>query len=873
MGTRRLAGIIFLLLAAVLPVAAETFDLKCDFLSDPLGIDSCTPSFSWKVGNAAAGDRQTGCRILVASSMDRLERDDGDLWDSGRMKTRNQIAVKYDGAALVPGQHAYWKVKVWTRKGGEQDWSPSARFSVGLLRPEDWKADFMCMDSETDSPMFRKRFDVLSKDGLYLLHVNSLGFHEVYLNGTRVGDAVLQPAVCQADKRSLICTYDVTGLIVSGTNDIVVWISDGWNRVYEDRLCARPAVRVQLQNCGSGGTASDILCSDSTWLARESGWSVSGSWKPFFFGGDIADAGKVPVDFTPAYLDALGWVDAGIARVRPHTASPQMVEPCRKIREIAPVSVCRNDDGSWLADFGTCLTGMLEMEFPPLGKGCRIEFDYADCLNDDGSFPTVRRGDFKDVYIASGLPGETFANRFNFHGFRYVRIDGLPSAPAALKAYLVHTDYGRGSEFGCSDPDMNAIHDMVKYTVECLTPGGYMIDCPTIERLGYGGDGNASTPTLQTMFPTAALMYNWSTAWADALREDGGMPHTAPAPYGAGGGPFWCGFLVAASWQSLVRFGDDRLVTRFYPQMKEWLAYSERYFKNGILQRWGDDPIRRNYYLGDWAAPEKVDVGDSLSVSLVTNCFMAECYETMGRIADYNHDRRRAVQYRRHARELREILHERFYDGSGKYATGSQIDMCYPMLSGVTPPAETDKVVSALRDSIASLYDGNLAAGLMGVPIVTRWATSAGESDLMYSMLKKRTYPGYLYMLDNGATTTWEYWNGYRSHIHNCYNGIGSWFYEALAGIVPDMGSAGFSHFYVKPQPAGTIDHAMASVPTPYGCIRVEWNRNGDVFSLRLSVPFGTRATVILPGSRRNRTVGCGEYEFSAYGTSVSRLS
>lgn len=844
-------------------VSTQVAGLSCDYLTDPLGIDNTRPMFGWKVQGALAGDCQTHCRILVSSSLEKLQEDCGDLWDSGKLRTSEQIALKYAGKPLESGAVAYWKAKIWTKKEGETEWSSPARFSIGLLNASDWKADFICHDSVSDCPLFWKRFKIEKDSGTYLLHVNSLAYHEVYLNGEKLGDAVLQPAVCQADKRSLICTYDVGPMLKEGDNDLVVWLAEGWNRAYENRLCEKAALRLQLQRADLSGSVLDILSTDCSWKARESGWHVSGTWKPFNFGGDIADANVMLKDFSSAELDSAEWADAVTAVVKPHVASPQMTEPCRVVRRFTPVSVRRLGGESWLVDFGTCLTGNVELAFPQLKKGKRVIMDYADCLGDDGTFPLVRRGDFKDVFISAGREKESFAGKFNYHGFRYLRIDGLSEAPVSATACLLHTDYGGKSSFHSSDGELNAIHDMVQYTVECLTPGGYMVDCPHVERLGYGGDGNASTPTLQTMFKTPAMIYNWSQAWADAQMEDGGMPHTAPAPYGAGGGPFWCGFPIVAAWQNYLRYGDDRLIVRYYPVFKKWMEFVASNSRDGMLQRWPDEPIRRNYYLGDWAAPEKVNVADSSTVKLVTNCFMVECYEIMGKISAYNREDRLAAQYHKSAQDLRKTLHERFYsDSLHGYATGSQIDLCYPMLAGVTPADVLPEVEASLKQVVDTLYGGNLATGLVGVPVVTAWATESRNAELMYSMLKRHTYPGYLYMLNNGATTTWEYWNGYRSHIHNCFNGIGSWFYEALGGILPDEDAPGFRHFTIAPQIVDAVSHVRVTVETPFGTVLSEWKKHGNSVTVHVSVPFGTKASLVLPGESQTRELGCGDHSY-----------
>ena len=380
-----------------------------------------------------------------------------------------------------------------------------------------------------------------------------------------------------------------------------------------------------------------------------------------------------------------------------------------------------------------------------------------------------------------GKEGELFHNKFNYHGFRYILISNLKSQPVKddITAYLIHTGYRLASSFECSDPDLNKIHNMIFYTLRCLSLGGDLVDCPQIERLGYGGDGNASTLTAQTMFDLAPLYSNWLQAWADCIRDDGGMPHTAPNPYPAGGGPYWCGFIITASWKTFVNYGDMRFLEKYYPVMQKWLGYVEKYSPDGLLEPWPETDYR-GWYLGDWAVPEGTDQTDKSSISLVNNCFISVCYETMQKIAGVLGKDADAEKYSAKKDQIRKLIQNQLFDPSSNiYGSGSQIDLTYPLLAGVVPDSLVSTVRKNLLNEIEINHKGHFACGLVGIPVFTEWAVKNQEVNLMYSILKKKDYPGYLYMLDNGATTTWEHWNGARSRIHNCYNGIGSWFYQA----------------------------------------------------------------------------------------------
>ena len=823
--------------------------LQCEKLNDPLGIDNVSPHFSWVLSSKDQGARQTAYQILVASDKKYLSEDKADLWDSGRIDSEASNWILYQGNALKSKLFSYWKVRVWDGEGNVTAWSEPACFGIGLLNPEDWSARYIGMDQDGDkmeSPLLRKTFQSNVIGEKMLFHVNSLGYHEVYVNGKPVSDAVLTPAVSQFDKRSLIVTYDITPFLQKGSNEIVIWLGKGW---YRDGLPGvvegGPFVRAQLE-CRENGSWTTILVTDDSWMASESGYVSTGNWRPHQFGGEVVNAAGLLPDLTSSSLDRLEWAKAKVAEIPAHKVTPQMAELNRIQQEFHPVLCQAAGDTAWIFDMGKNFTGWTKIKFPMLSSGQKVRISYCDFLDGDGQF---RDGLYEDYYIASGEVGERFVNKFNYHAYRYLKLTNLAQAPALsdITACLVHTDYSGSSSFSCSDEDLNAIHDMVQYTLRCLTLGGYMVDCPQIERLGYGGDGNASTQTVQTMYNLSPLYMNWMQAWADCMREYGSMPHTAPNPYNAGGGPYWCGFIITASWQTYVNYGDSRLLERYYPYMKKWLEYVDKYTVDGLLKTWPNTEYR-NWYLGDWATPVGVDQTNILSVDAVNNCFISVCYQTMSKIAGILGKEQDKQVYATKYKELNPLIHKTFYDPQQKsYATGTQIDLIYPMLVGATPDDKQPDVRNTLYRVTEERFKGHLATGLVGVPVITEWAVRNKQSDFIYGMLKKRDYPGYLYMLDNGATTTWEHWNGERSHIHNCYNGIGSWFYQALAGINTDEENPGYKHVIIQPQLVKGLSWVKAAKETPLGLLEVKWEKTDASFVLDLNIPVGCEATVMLP--------------------------
>lgn len=824
-------------------------DLKCENLHQPLGIATSSPRLSWKIFSAINGTSQKAYQVIAASEIKLLNENRADLWNSGQILSEESVLVPWMGKKLYPGLICYWKVRVWNQDEKLSEWSEPSYFSIGLINKSDWKADYIGLPAESEyciSPQLRKTFTIRKKPGHLLLHVNSLGYHEVWLNGEKVGDHVLTPAVSQFNKRSLAVTYNISQHITEGRNDLVLWIGQGWySKGLPGVVNDGPLLMAQVERIN--GTEREVLiCTDSSWVGRVSGYSTTGTWRPHQFGGELVDGPLLLPDLSSSSLNNVSWTPVKVHGTPDYEVTPQMTESNRIIDIIKPESIIALRDSIWLVDMGKTLTGWFEIQFPPLKYGQEITLEFCDHLDKEGK--TVNQGQV-DRYKASGKKKEFFRNKFNYHGFRYVKISNLADEPGKeeITASLIHTDYNIAASFECSDPDLNKIHDMTFYTLRCLSLGGYLVDCPQIERLGYGGDGNASTATALTMFDLAPLYANWLQAWADCIRDDGGMPHTAPNPYSAGGGPYWCGFVITASWKAFQSYGDIHFLEKYYPVMQHWLGYVKKYSPSGLLEPWPETEYR-SWYLGDWATPEGIDQTNPASINLVNNCFLIVCYETMNKIATVLGKANDAGEYAVLKEALKNKIQDKFFNPDRNiYGSGSQIDLTYPLLAGVVPDSLVSIVKKNLHELIETDFSGHFACGLVGVPVFTEWAVKNKEADLIYSMLKKRDYPGYLYMIDNGATTTWEHWNGARSRIHNCYNGIGYWFYEAIGGIRQDEDNPGYRHVLIDLQIPKGITWAKTSKETPYGTIATYWKTGNNMMKIKIEIPVGCKAGVAIP--------------------------
>jgi alpha-L-rhamnosidase len=374
------------------------------------------------------------------------------------------------------------------------------------------------------------------------------------------------------------------------------------------------------------------------------------------------------------------------------------------------------------------------------------------------------------------------------------------------------------------------------------------------------------------MFNLAPLYANWLQAWGDCIRDDGGMPHTAPNPYPAGGGPYWCGFIITASWNTYLHYGYSLILQKYYPVMQKWLGYVEKYSPNGLLEPWPDTDYR-GWYLGDWATPTGIDQTAEASVNLVNNCFITVCYDNISKIAQTLGKTDDATRYSGKRDLLKKLIHQAYFDPSkNTYATGTQIDLAYPMLAGVVPDELVSPVAQSLIRETENNRSGHLSTGLVGIPVLTGWTVKNQAVDLMYSMLKKKDYPGYLYMIENGATTTWEHWNGDRSRIHNCYNGIGSWFYQAVGGIRQVEDVAAYRKALIQPQIPQGITWAKTYKETPYGTLAVDWELTGETMELHVEIPVGTEAGVVIPAGIKKYSLEGKEVELSGDQQAVIEL-
>jgi alpha-L-rhamnosidase len=706
------------------------------------------------------------------------------------------------------------------------------------------------MAPDSAAPWLRKTFELRARPRHAFVYVASAGYHDLFVNGRSVGDGVLVPSVSHLGKRVRYLTYDVTNLLTAGRNCLGLWIGNGWASHREFRLSEGAMVIAQLDAMHADGSVTTIG-TDGSWKTHPSPITGIGRWEARQFGGERYDARMELPGWSAQSLNDASWQQVRSLEQQPQTLSAEMLEPNRRVHAIKPAGIEHLPDGSTRIDMGLSYTGWLEIQLKgPSGR--EISLEYSE--REDQPITYGQR----DLYICSGRDRTPFRNRFNYHAFRWVTVKGLAAAPqkADITGHMIRSGYDSAAEFSCSNELLNRIYRMMRWTYEALTLGGYVVDCPHRERLGYGGDAHATMETGMSQFHTAAFYTKWMEDWRDSQDSNGEMPHTAPQIRG-GGGPAWGGISVVLPWEVYRRYGDRRILENSYPAIDRWLSFLEKQSRDGMLHPFTSmstpgQPVWS--FLGDWVPPgrgqgprERVDEPTTL---FFNNCYWILNLQIAANIADALGHRGDAARRRERAKEIAAKVHDRFYDASqASYANGEQPYLAFPLWIGMTPEKIRPDVLKTLVTTIVEKDQSHINSGMHGTWLLWRLLGGLGRDDLLLSMLSQKTYPGWGYMLDQGATTVWEEWKGANSRIHSTLMGAGHWFTEGIAGIQVDDAAPGYKRFMLRPAVVGDLGWAKASFRSPFGLIRSEWRLAEGRFKWAVTVPPNTTALAHVPAT------------------------
>lgn len=845
-------------LKAAEPLRVTT--LECEYAVDPLGVDATPPRLSWRVESNERGQRQTAWQVLVASSHAGLAADRGDLWDSGKMDGDRTTQVPYAGRALVSSEQVFWKVRAWGRDGQPTAWSAPATWTMGLLAPSDWNAPWIRAAVESETLLLRGEFTVKPNLRRALAHVTGLGIYELSFNGTKAGEDVLGPGWTDFRDTVLYDTREVTGLLRPGRNAAGLALGNGMYKV------VRPEGRF-AKFVGNYGALRAIMqlrleYADGTveFVTTGPDWRAHAGPQTFasIYGGEDYDARRLPAGWNQPGFDASAW-PAAVVTADPLTVlhgQSHAAEPLTPIERRPPVSRRELAPGVVLYDFGQNASFMPRLTVSgPVGSTVRLtpgEVVKADGTIERGTMGGAHRGSAWWQYTKATDGEETWFPQFYYVGSRYIHAELTPAQGGgalpkieSVEMTIVHSSARPIGHFAASNPLLNRIHDLVRWA-QRSNMVSVLTDCPHREKLGWIEQYHLNGPSIRYEFDVARIYRKGMNDMADAQTAEGLIPNITPE-YTQFKGPFrdaaeWGAAFLLVPWQQYDFTGDPELLRTHYDRMKRYFAYLETQAKDGILSNG----------LGDWYdyEPNTGKRANLTPAPITATAFFYEDARRLAAAAELLGHPDDAGRYAARAVAIRSAYIAKFRRADGLYGTASQASLAIPLVMGLVEEKDRAGVLVALVQDVEA--KGYASAGDIAFRYLLLALAQAGRSDVIYRLINQDEKPGYGYQLKMGATALAESWHASlgASQNHFMLGQIMEWFYADLAGIAPDPAAPGFKNVIIRPQPVGDLTWAEASYDSVHGPIAVRWERHEGKFTLKVTIPANTTATVYLPADR-----------------------
>ena len=842
--------------------------LKTEYLKNPIGMDFVEPRLQW---NCEGGITQTAYQVVC--------RDDAGntLWDSGKT-AGNTMRVSYEGEALKSRSRVLWQVRLWDESDTPGDWSEEASFELGLLDPADWQAKWITGNYRVNKKQrypvdcFRKRFTAsgVKKARLY---ITACGLYEARLGGEKAGNFCMAPGHTDYRKRVQYQSYDVTELVKNGENELTVRLADGWYRGscgawgLKNQYGRETKLLAQLEITHNDGSVQ-VIATDKSW-----DWSNDG---PIRF-ADNKDGEVVEAARAPSY--------GGKAKETTHNVVPTASDnvPVTEHERFHPtMSLAPN--GRRLFDFGQNIAGWLELRFRAK-QGQRIRIRCGELLDESGNL-TLKNIQCARKNFATPLQtidytcaeGENhFKMSFSVFGFRYAEVESqVELAAENITTIALYSDMAQTGFFHSSNELLNRFVEATLWS----TKGNSLdlpTDCPTRERHGWTGDAQIFYNTAAYLFDYATFGEKYIRDMYDWQRRDGCLPHIVPDGgadfymYTMNGSVGWSDAGILLPYRMWKRYGDDRVLARYYDGMKAYARF--------MMRRCGGfTPLRipifisrenqkylanRGQSYGEWAEPADVrrfEIKDFVfphpEESTAYTCYVMEHMEEIAEHLGKHDD---AAQYRRYADGCRRAYQELVEKKKFTLDTDRQAKLVRPLYMHLLDEKQRDYAEKRLLEAMEH-YGWRLGTGFLSTPFIL---DVLAEMDIEYAylLLENEEMPGWLFMPKNGATTIWESWEGTKAQggiaslNHYSKGAVCEWLFKTMCGIRVD----GENHFTIAPRPGGHFTYAKAKYDSVYGTVESSWHKKDGTLTFDITVPTNCTAEIILP-NEETKTVCSGRY-------------
>ncbi len=892
-----LMSISICLLSSGLFAAVSPQQLRCEYRVNPLGVDVAQPRLSWIIVSddpALRGVAQCAYQVLAASSREALTKDEGDLWDSGRVNSSQTLHIEYNGKPLATKQDVFWKVRVWTtaitNTGDSQAetasaWSEPAMWSMGLLKQTDRRAQWIgdgqpCREltrGEWSRPAthLRREFTLDKPIAKATALVSGLGMYEFYVNGQRIGQQQLAPEYTIYRDRIQYNMFDVTEVLQNGVNAAGAVVGDGWHN--NDLAFAPPPPKrpfegrrgfyLEMEIKFTDGQKQQIV-SDTAWT-----WTTEGPIRAnSIYNGEIYDARRELDGWASAGYDDSTWKPAVYERFFGAKLVWQRNEPISIVEDHKPVSVKSPESGVYQFDMGQNMVGWCWIRVHG-ETGQQITIRHAEMLDEKGRLFTRNLGTDgqPDTYILKGETQEYYSPRFTYHGFRYVEVSGVKGEMTLedLTGKVIYSAARQTGWFECSDAMVNQLMSNIFWT-QRANMYGMPTDCPQrTERTGWMGDIQAFAQTAMFNMDMAPFLSKWAIDVRDSQADDGRFPDMAPSPHEAGevnlgpgwgtfyGAPAWGDAGVFVPWDMYVNYADVRLAEEHFSAMKRWVDFVHSYNPDYLWRR-----ARGNNY-NDWLNGDTLVAegwptkGGEIPREVFATAFYARSTQRVAEFAAILGKTDVEKEYRQRHQNICDAFVKTFIDSEGVIQGNTQAGYALALAYDILPENRQAKAVELMIKSLEP-YNGHLSTGIQSTKRFMQELTRRGHHEEAGRILRLDTCPSWGHAIKEGATTIWERWDGYltgrgfhpsgmNSFNHWALGSVGEWVWQHLAGINPDPDHPGYSHFVLQPRPIEGLTWARGKYECVRGRIVSDWKIENGTFTYTVEVPANTTATVILP--------------------------
>ncbi len=850
--------------------------LRTNHIAEPLGLSFGKPVFSW-VAEETDAKKQVAAQITVKDNTGTL------VFDSGKREGISSLG--YEASfPLSPRTRYAWTVTVWADNGDSaiaSSWFETAK------EEEPWQAKWIAAPFEDKEahPLLRKEFSLSGEIASARVYACGLGVYELYLNGKKAGDEYLLPGYHCYDANLEYQTFDVTGLLQTGTNAVGLALGPGWYKGdiifdrYHDLYGDTMQAICELHIVKKDGT-EQIISSDESWQSCHSPVVFSN-----IYDGEHFDACK----------EIPGWCEPGCSATmepvvlreeqRPLVArvGPKIV----KKREFAPVEILHTKKDEIVLDFGQNMTGWVEFTCRE-PAGTQVKLSYSEVMQNDCFYrDNLRSAKAEYLYLSDGNPARVRPH-FTFYGFRFVKVEGVSNVRAEdFTACHIRSDIDPISWIETDNPLVNRLFQNAMWGqfdnfLDIPT------DCPQRdERLGWTGDAAIISATACKNIYMPAFFHHFLTNVAHEQNYyDGSVPFFVPAPHvdesdkefswvknNIDGCAIWSDVATMMPWAVYENYGDLALLRTDYPVMKTWV---ERIRRDDKLD--GDRGLwLRGNQLGDWLALDRED-GDTqnpfgaTSLPYTATAFYwystsltAKAAKALGMTEDQQ-------EYEALCKKIKGAFLQEYFHADGTLKISETQTVCVlSLFFGLYPEGKRDTVLNTLK-RLLEKNDMHLTTGFCGTPFLCRALSDNGANKYAYDLFLNCDYPSWLYEVKMGATTVWERWNsilpdgsisgtGMNSLNHYAYGSIADWMYRNLCGLNPCEDAPGYKKATICPMPDPRIRFAKLRMDSASGRYEIEWRYDGETLHYHITVPFDCEATLLLPDGTTH-TLTAGSYSF-----------